>query len=435
MKRPVHRILARALAAGLMVSVSTHVAATDIDYTLRLGLQHNDNLNSSETDPVSDNIFIPGFDFTVRQVGSRIRANLAGSIEYRDYLGGSYAGTTRAQLDGALDWVLVPDRLTWSFQDSLGVQPINELAADSPDNQQQTNAFATGPSLLFGRRGGIDGRFDLRYIDSYAEKTRAFDTRRTAAALAIGHDIDSTSRLSGNASVQKVRFKHDETGTDFTRSDLYAEYTRTMRQFDLELQLGYSRLSYDAPGLGRSGGPLLGASLGWRADARNTFSLALTRRFTDAADAMLGGDIATALPNGVNTGDASVTAQAYLQRSADLAWNWQGQRYGFSLSPYWHDYDYTHSSALDRTARGVTGGISYLLNPRLRFGLLASNERERYTEMGRSERNRSYVAMLDYQMTRRVGWNLSYTHFERRGLLDDQNGNQNVIYLQLILRR
>lgn len=435
MKSFVHRTLARALAVGLLAGASAHAAAADLGYTLRLGLQHGDNLNFSEADPVSDTIFIPGFDVTLRQDGARVRTNLAGSIEYRDYLGGSYADTTRAQLDGVVDWILVPERLTWSFQDSLGVQPINELAADSPDNQQQTNAFATGPSLLFGRRGGIDGRFDLRYIDSYAEKTRAFDTRRAAAALSIGHDLDSTSRISGNAAVQRVRFKHDATGADFTRRDLYAEYTRTLNHFDLDLLAGYSRLSHEDSALGRSGGPLLGATLGWRTDARNTFTLALARRFTDAADTMLGNDIATTLPTGVNTGDASVTAQAYLQRSADLAWDWQGERLGFSLTPYWHDYDYVTATGLDRTARGVTAGVGYLLRPRLRLGLLATSEREHYDEFDRSDRNRSYAAVLDYEMTRRIGWNLSYTHAERHALLGDQSGNQNVIYLQFVLHR
>ncbi len=59
----------------------------------------------------------------------------------------------------------------------------------------------------------------------------------------------------------------------------------------------------------------------------------------------------------------------------------------------------------------------------------------RYQGFDRSDRNRGVTADLGYQMTRRLGWNLSYTRFERRSQAIGQTANQNVIYFQVILRR
>jgi uncharacterized protein (PEP-CTERM system associated) len=179
---------------------------------------------------------------------------------------------------------------------------------------------------------------------------------------------------------------------------------------------------------------LLRGSLGWRPSARSTFSAALARQYTDAADAMLGGAIGT-LPTGVNTGDASVTSQAYLQRSVDLAYTFQDARFGFNVSPYWRDFDYTTSDGFDRNMRGLSAGASYQLRPRVRLGLTATGEREHYIDLARTDRTRSYTANLGYQMTRRLGWDLSFTHYERHSPAAGQTSHQNVVYFQVILRR
>jgi hypothetical protein len=202
----IDRVLAPAF---LILTASSAALAARLDYTAEIGYLHSDNINLSAVDPVAENLLIPQLAFRFSEDGSVVRAQVNGLVEYRDYLGGAFGNEFRGTLDGVVDWTLIPERLKWSFADSLGLNPINLRLPDSPDNLQQTNVFSTGPTLQFRLGQSTMGQAELRYTDSYAQTTDEFNSGRLSAALRALKDLDSTRRLSANLEASKINYDNN----------------------------------------------------------------------------------------------------------------------------------------------------------------------------------------------------------------------------------
>ncbi len=429
------QLTACALAAAIASCLSVSVHAATIDWLLTLGVQHNDNINLSETDPVSGNIAIPGLGFSLMQEGSTVQANITGALEYRDYLNNAFANSTRAALNGRVNWALSPQRLDWTFQDSLASQPINELVPDAPGNRQQTNAFVTGPNLYFGLGKPLHGQLEVRYMNSYAEKTQQFNSNRFGGAARLFRDLDPTRQLSGNIQVQKVRFTEADAGPDFKRYDIYAGYTAQLARLNLDLAAGYSKLDYQ--GLEQNtGGPLLRAKLGWRATQRSGFNATLARQFSDTAEALIANPGAAGVPpSDVSTGNFDVSSQSYLEKSLQLGYAFVGERLSLNLAPYYRKLAYVNAPELDRRGRGVLASATWRLRPLWSASVSASGENLRYDTLQREDRTRNYAAGLKWQMTRRLSWHLDVSHFKRDSTMADQSSNQNIVFLSAAFRR
>src|SRR6185437_4148968 len=202
------------------------------------------------------------------QQGSTIQANVAGTLEYRDYLGGAFSNQKVALLSGQANWTVLPQRLDFTVQDFAGVQPLSTLSSDGPDNQQQTNVLVLGPTLYFRLGNTVHGQGELRYINSDASKTKEFNSSRGEAALRLYKELNATDQLSFN----------DVTGTsgqppgnglinpDYDRNQLFGRYVRQLSRFNLDAALGWSQIDFNAaPSVSSS---LLRLTLGWQATQR-----------------------------------------------------------------------------------------------------------------------------------------------------------------------
>ncbi|MGB8634429.1 MAG: outer membrane beta-barrel protein [Rhodanobacteraceae bacterium] len=432
--RAYHRTVCT-LTAAIATCLAMPARGATVDWLLTLGVEHNDNINLSETDPVSGNIVIPGLGFSLTQEGSTVQANVTGALEYRDYLNSAFSDSTRAALNGQVNWTLSPQRLDWTFQDALASQPINEFAADAPGNRQQTNAFVTGPNIYFGLGKPLHGQVELRYVDSYAEKTKQFNSNRYSSALRLFKDFAPTRQLSGNLQVQKVKFTDAGAAPDFTRYDVYAGYTTQLAQLNLDLAAGYSRLDFQ--GIAKnSGGPLLRATLGWQASARSSFTGTFARQFTDAAAALLGSPGSAGVPpTGISTGNLSVTSQSYLERSVSLGYSYSGERLEASVAPYYRKLTYDNAPEFDRRGSGGRVSLSWKLRPLWRASISAAGENLRYNTLDRDDRTRTYAAGLAWQMSQRLSWHLDASHYSRNSNAIGQTSTQNIIFLSVALRR
>lgn len=436
-----HRCMARAVVAGLLLAGSGTVRA-QFDYTLSFGVEHNDNIRlAAEGDEESQTSLRPSLGFSFDRAGAVLQANVYGIIDHRNYLGDERSDQTRGHLLGTVNWMMVPNRLTWSFSDALNVRPINELQADTPDNRQQTNVFATGPTLFFDLGRSARGQAELRYIDSYAEETGRFNSQRVSAALRGIKELSETSSASINLQGQRVEFDDSDAlppitqSPDYDRYDAYLGYSRTLTNVDLDLAAGYSQLRFEDVD-DDHGGPLFRADLGWRASARSTLNLALAYQYTDAAGSMLNAVGTIGVPTtDIDTGDASVTSQPFRERRADLGYSFAGDRWGFNVTPYYRELEYINSPELDREGSGIRASVSRALRARLNWTLYAAAENLDYQTIDRSIEHRSYGTTLGYQMTQRVSWHFSLRHVERDSSPFGIAAEQNIAYLWITFGR
>jgi hypothetical protein len=450
--------------AGVMASSAT--AAAQFDYTLYAGIEHTDNVNLSATNPISQNVLIPGLAFNFSQQGSTLQANLAGALEYRDYLGNTFGKQTLGQLTGQVNWTVIPQRLDFTVQEFAGVQPVSTLSSDSPNNQQQTNVLTLGPTLHFLLGDALRGQAELRYINSDASRTKAFNSSRGEAALRLFRDLSPTDQLSLNIESQHVNFYDGSSGLNdtvdgnpvdpnqlfdntldnpnYTRNEVFVRYLSKLTHFTIDTSLGWSQINFSKAG--SVSNPLVRLTLGWQPTFRSSFSITAAREYSDAAeDAMEPGAIvvdANALPNstpanpvGIETGNSVIDPQVYLDKRLEGTYAFTSDRVTLSLSPLYRQRDYLNNPTFNQTGRGGSGGLDYHLNTRLTLQAFADGESVTYHALSRRDRTSEYGIGLSDRTTAHWGWRLSLTHRQRDSNVADQGYRDNEIYLGVIFRR
>ena len=420
------------LAPAIAALSFAPVQAQEIHWLAELGLEHNDNINLSEDDPVSATVLEPAIGFTVRQHGSTFQADVAGRAEYRDYIEGPYASEFRSFLAARGNWSAIEGRLDVTAENYLTVQPVNPLAADVPSNQQQTNVFAVGPTLRFRITPALRGLAELRYINSWAEETQEFNANRWAGALRAIKDLNAYSALSFNAVADRVDLRDDVTLPDYTRYSAFFRYERSTPQLVLNADAGYTWLRYSGASDDDVSGVLLRGHLARPLTPRNTLALDVARQYTDAAAAMmLGTSIGERIPSAISTGDATVTADTYLEEAAALAWVYTGPRATLRIGPYHRELEYVHDIEFDQRSTGVGLDATWLLRPLWRIGFQARGENTRYTRVDRDDDVREYTLYTDRRWTTHWSWRVAVSHYRRNSNVPGENANANIIYAGL----
>lgn len=420
-------LIATAIAAALPITAH----AVRIDYTLDAGIERDDNVTLSETDPVEQNILRAGLGFAITQDSSAVQARISGRFDHRRYED-IYANATDRMLDGRLNWMVVPDRLGLVVEDSYGVQTIDRFEPDSPNNRQQINVLSLGPDFHFRMGGTLRGRAELRFINSHAAVTQDFNSDRIAAALRMVKDLDATSSVSLNLQAQDVDFDNDLFARDHKRYEAYASYSRRLNRIDMLLDAGYARLDYK-DGQTRNN-PLLRAELGWRMSERSRFSVNAANQFSDAAtsalSAIAGAD--PGIPGSVLTGRATITPSAYEQRGVIVGYEYTGVRAVYSISGNTQKIDYVDPGASNEESRGITAEASYRLRPSLTIrGAVSRDRTEAAPPAPRLEHNRLYSLGLEKQWSRHWSSSLQYNRYERSSASASGDFKQNVIYLSI----
>jgi hypothetical protein len=427
----------RVAASLLLALAASPAAAVRIDYAIDIGVEHTDNVALTPGDGISQNIFRPGLGFSIVEDSASLQASVTGRAEYRHYLDDAFADSLDGTLAARVNWIALPERLSFTVEDTLGLQSINTLAPDSPANRQQTNVFSLGPNLLFDINPTLRGQFELRYIDSHAEETEAFNSSRLSAALRAVKELSVNSRLSGNLQSQTVDFDDDAAARDYDRHDLFARYAQTLSRFDLGFDAGLTRIVYER-GIDRGRTePLLRADIGWRPSASSTLTLLLSKQFSDAAtDALTGADPGVVtIPGSVPIGSAVINASAFEERRVALDYAYAGSRALFTLSPYVSRLDFVDSSEFDQDTRGLRTDLSWRLRPDLTLGGYAATAGIDYRRLDREDDTNQYGLYLRRQWARHWSARLELSRYERDSTEPGQDASQNVIYLSATYTR
>jgi hypothetical protein len=430
--------LARTIALALAFAAGPALAG-QFDYSLYGGVEHSDNINLSDTGPVSQWLLIPGFGFDYAQQGATLQAHVTGGAEYRDYLGGSYANQKFGELAGLVNWTVLPQRLDFVAQDYASVQPVSTLSSNAPGNQQQTNVLTVGPTLHFDLGSALHGQAELRYINSRASRTTQFDSSRGDAALRLIRDVSPTTQLSLNLETQQVNFD-DSSEVDYHRDQAFVRYVRKLATLDLDVAAGGSRIAFDS-GYGSHSTPLVSAIVKWHASARNTFGVSYTRNYSDAAQDLINlaepvdNGVPIAPPLAVQIGGAVIGSGVYLEQRVEGHYDYSGDRFTISLSPWYRKLHYLEGLQPDQTGRGGDLGVDYRLNPRLTLSGFANIEREDYTTLVRRDTTRNIGATLRQLMNSHWSWRLSLVNQHRTSTAPGEGYRETEVYVGVVYQR
>ncbi len=140
-------------------------ASGRFEFTAGVDIEHDTNINLSESNPVSQDVLMPTFAFTYNEQGSVLEAHAAGHIQYRDYLGGAFSDEFTGTASGIFDWHILPNRLDWSLEDYVGYQPVNVLANNVPDTNDYDRTDAYGSYVRTGPRSRLEADLGYTWLD------------------------------------------------------------------------------------------------------------------------------------------------------------------------------------------------------------------------------------------------------------------------------
>lgn len=414
---------------AVMAALPGTAHAIRVEYTLSMGVERNDNLLLTPTDRIGVTMLRPGIAFSVLQDSSTVQAEFSGRAEYLDYRDNRFDNTYEGTLSGRLNWVLVPERLSFTVEDDLTVQPVNTLLADVPGNRQQVNVFSAGPTLLFNWTQTLRGAAELRYINSDAEVTDEFNSDRINFALRATKELSEVSRLSGNLQVQRVDFERDLVARDYDRTDVFGRYARTLANFDVAIDAGLSRINYTRGGGSRSE-PLFRVETTWRRNDRHRLTLRASSQFSDtAADALagIGTDLDMSVPGAVPIGESVVNASPYEERGLEALYTFTTPRLTVIVAPYHNRLRYVDTDAFDQNTSGGRFDANWLARPRLRLGAYGATGRVSYLQLDRADETREAGLYAEYEFTRRLSSRLTVARYERDISLAGLDAKQNSV--------
>lgn len=434
--RPCVTALGLLLASACAAQDAPVAGAPDLDYTVGVQVEYNDNINLSHDDAVGGTILSPQLAFDYHKQGATLTALAAGAAEYDEYLGGApYSSYLRGVFSGSADWSISPGRLDWVAEDHLGRQPVSVLASETPSNQQQTNVFSSGPTLRARLGSALRGQLDVRYINTWADQTSDFNSNRLSALGRLAWLLDAEDTLSVAATDLRVRYNADASQPfDYDRNDAYLNYTRRGRHVQLDISAGYTWLDLRAQP--NRAGSLLDATVRWTPSVRNNVALTLKRQFADASEALLvePNEIG-ALGVGTSHNNAVISPQLYVEKLARLQFNHAQGRLHVGVDPFWRRIDYFEGNLLSQHSQGVYAHASWLLRPHL--SLLASTgfEHRRYTDVDRRDNDSAYSLGLLWQHSRHWLMSLRASHLTRSSDPAQFGYSDNAIVLALLYQR
>ena len=196
--------------AGLYLSCKM-VVALEFQPGIGVGVEYTDNARLEPDNQVYDLI-------TIGYVGARISEN-EGPLTYdattlfnnQSYTQDTYPDQHYFNLAGRADWVMIKDRFNWFLSDSFTQRTVNTLAANTPDNLQDTNAFGFGADIRFP----ISARQSFSLSPSFSQyyyEVQVTDNKQYVLAANWNYLMSRLNNVGLNLSARKV---------DYTETDIF----------------------------------------------------------------------------------------------------------------------------------------------------------------------------------------------------------------------
>lgn len=392
------------LCLALLAAFPGSAGAFDVDYEIGLAAKRSDNINLSENDPISDTVISPQLRFDVDQDGPRVQLAARGEAQYLHYTSNTFNDEVRGTFAGKLNMTVVPERMDFVLQDYLSRQPVDELAPQTPTNEQQANVFVAGPSFYARFNPTTRGQLDLRYTNSYAEQNKAFNGDRYDVAARVLHDLSASQSLSFNVDATQADFDNvGLTGTspDYRAYDGYVGYTSNRKDIDADIDVGYSRLNPRGGGA-RATSALVRATFDWRISARSLLTTTVRHQLTDATQALITPSLELDRRHfsDFRYMDVGVRPNPYRERLVRMRYQFSGERLTLSLMPYYRRIRYLDALIEDQDRRGGLIELEYRLRPRLSLSALVAKEDRKYVDIVRQDQDFAVSVGLVNRFTR-----------------------------------
>jgi hypothetical protein len=390
---------------------------------VEVGMGYSDNINRLESPDDEDaKIGTVGLNLNWQKQTRRVNASALADLSYYEYFDSDYDGEINGIADATLLLAIVPDRFTWTFQDSFGQAQSDPFAAVTPDNRENVNYFTTGPEFTLGLGSANAMRlYGLYSKTSYEESP--LDADRNSVGISVGRHPSPSSEIALNAVRESTDFA-EVASPDYDRESAFLSYDTRGGRTTVTGRLGYSRLKPDG---GTSDGGLLATlSLARRVSASSTITIEGGRQFTDAGESLRSG-----LSGGGTVGGGDITASAdpFENTHGTLRWDFSRNRTDLRLGGSWNQDRYEQQTAFDRTRYAYEASITRRMSPVLNFTLLAVLNTEKFDNADVDSDELNLALRVQRQLGRRLGLAITAERSQRDTTEEVGNYDENRVFI------
>lgn len=373
-------------------------------FGLSAGVGHSDNITRVPDNEIDETLASVGLQLNAQEEGRLSYAVLADAT-YVDYLDDTFDAEVIGGLDGIVSYAFIPERFTWTFEDTYGQSQINLFRPDRPDNRESVNFFSTGPDIVLpiGSRNFLDvgGRYsDARYEDS------ALDNTRIGGSAALRRQLSTTSLVA--LSVQADEIEYDDVATEYDVQSAFVRYAVSTSRTLLAIDAGKTELDRQGD---TSDGTLLRLDFSRQLSSATRLSLSAGQRFSDASDVFrVLQRRSTVDPS---TSPTETTSDPFKYRYATLGWSFEKNRTDIRLAAGLNRERYLEQTERDREYVDYSIDLGRQISPATRVSIGARWYENEYENQAFKSEDLRLRGSVSWRVGARTFVGLDIVHFDR----------------------
>ena len=440
------------LVAGLAASLSARgedfyrgLQTPHTDWALFADVGHTDNATLLPNGP-SDTIVTAGLDTSLYRDTGRLKADVAASAYWEDYLNGTFKDHVLGHLVGLVSYAFVPERFIWVVEDTYGQLNANPLLPTTPENRLNANVVTTGPDLYLHLSGDTELQLGARYSQSNFQQVGNAnpDDQRLMGHLGLVQHLSQSTALSLNGAASQIQSQFTGQPT-YDEYEAYGRYAHEDTRSGLALDAGASEIR-QAHSVEHA--PLLRLTLYRRLTPYWNVNLSAGSLFENSAYAfqsalggtqVVNGQVVPTAPGatgpgtaGAGTADVIVSHSAFRAETARIGVEFVTPRTRFDINGgIERDRFQFGASDLDRDVISGGGSFSRYLRRAVAVRLAATYERRAPLATLPADRTLYGDLAVDWRFGPLLQATLAYHHEARSTELGGFAYTENLIYLRL----
>jgi hypothetical protein len=418
----------KCLVGGILTAallVSTSISANELDYELRTGVGHTDNVLRTEANTIDETVGVLGLELVYEHDSSGVELDIVTDAEYRHYADDTIDGDIVGS--SALDLVLKlsPRFLTWGVEHRFGNVVADPFAPENPRTRENVNTIATGPNITipFGGANSL-GAIGRAASNAYSETD--IDNKSLDGRVFFAHALSRTRNISLNVSATRVDFDNTVLNSSFDRQSAFVAFDSENSRGSIRLSLGVNEL-HDQ-GFVRDG-KLIDLTFSREVTSSTSIELSASQQLTFAGE--LFNDLQQPGVDIQNAQSITGVADPLEVTRADAVVRFERSTNSFFASISARNDEFVNEIALDRSRIEARLGGSRRLGSLWRLNYSASLGWSEFDNDPREDDDLSFTVGLRRQLSQSLWLNFDLRHFARNSNEVDASYTENAGFLTL----
>jgi hypothetical protein len=418
----------RGLKLGLLsvlLALSPLASALKLEPFVGTGVEFTNNAKLTENNEDSDQILIGLVGAKISENNGPFRADADTSLIYENYLENTYGDKFWFNLNATADWEMIKDRIDWGVRNYFSQTQINNLDADTPSNNQNTNVFSFGPNITLPLSARQTIALRPLFTDFYYEDSDT-DNQQYGVTADWLYKLrpDMQAGISGGATT--VRYNNSDKNPDYTSYDLRGVVTGTRPRSEYRVEMGRTNISSDNAD-DQSG---FSGNLDWlyKITGRSSIRAYAATDLTDSSQQLLNSQIdpGTGDYNNVQTsGDVirnKIFRVAYIRKDSTLNSN---------IWTEFRDVDYKESPD-DRKVKEIGAELGYQVSALISTGVYGRYNNTKETDNNRDDKRYATGVTASYSFSRKLSTRLDLQYRNKDSSSNNDGYTEYSAFLGLI---